>query len=230
MRLAASRYSTPSVCIASISAAPKPSDWRLRALCCPRNGAGLRGAGVAIGEAERQVRQAQRAEARMILLDDHAPRVGLRIGDHLVDALHLAQGTSAASSSRQHRRARAAPATQGLHVLPECCQPVRVAVGLAVWKRGSAPKPARAADAAHGQQALPALVHLRGDDQVAIRGAEHAVERRLSAWSLPGLLGQRRLAACRLDRVVVHGDHAVVEGQVDVLPLAAASPARTARR
>ena len=107
------------------------------------------------------------------------------------------------------------------------------AVRVAARRRcGSACRPRSAVAADQLREALPGVVDLRGDHEIAVLRAEHAVDACDCGRSWPVCTGtslppRQRVA---LHRVVVHRHHAVVQRHVDVLAAAATSRGRAAPR
>ena len=201
---------------------PKPSAAATSALCWPRSGATLADRGVAVREAERQVGQPQRAEPRMLLLDHHAARLDLRIGKHLVDALHLGARHVDARRAARSTSATWRLATQGLttsRISSRCALRPFEAHGSACRRRSRpgrrGPPPTRQSASRRHRPAprSPGRRRRRGTRRTACEvGMSWPV---CSGSTLPP---RQRVA---LHRVLVHRHQRVVQRHVDVLAAAA---------
>ena len=164
-------------------------------------------------EPERQVGHPDPAERGVVLLDHHSPRPDLRILQHLVDPLHLRAGHARRLQGVQARAHRRLPCRPGLDLRAHIF-PVKVATLLAVESRVRGER----LSADQRCEPEPEGVRLGGDHEVAVAARKHAVHGGLGQV-VAGLDRDLLTAAQRvaLHRVLVNGDHAVVERKVDML-------------
>ena len=183
------------------------------------------GRGVAVGEAKWQVGQSYLSQQGVLLLDDHATRQRLRIGQHLVDGLHRRCGDAGGVkrlAAGLDRSLLHGPRTR----LGQYVRSVRITTRLVV-KTGVGRIRLAPYQAGEPQ---PGVVNLRGDHQIAVARREHPIHGALGQV-VPGLHRQLGAAAHQvaLGRIVVHRHHAVVEREINVPAAAAADPAEQRR-
>ena len=151
----------------------------------------------------------------MILLDNQTARLRLRIGQDLIDPVdgctrhihRVERGDAGLDRGLLH-----GPFSHERENLP--------VVGIAPF--GAVEPRIRRQRIAPDEpgQPLPGCIHLRGDHQISVARREDAVDRRLGKV-VSGLDGDLLAPAERvaLDGIVVHGHHAVVKRDVEVLTL-----------
>jgi hypothetical protein len=150
----------------------------------------------------------------MVLLDHHATRDDLRIGDYFIDALHFCARHIDTIEQRQHVGNRPGRNPR-LHDREDCVA-MRVASVQTVEPSIGAEAGRTAVLFDERSKPLPRIVDLRRDHEIAIGRAEHAVQRR-GRHVVPRLLGQHALHRVALHRVLVHRHQRVVQRHVDVL-------------